>query len=249
MGVCAHASGARTLVSRDYTVVTVPKSFADFAIPSCYRFLPTVPAGCTPAFGGSGRETKAITYDGRYPPLYYAIVGLPSLAWHTDVAVYLMRLLSGLLSALFLGLALAWAIVWSESRLLVLAVAVTVTPMVIIFSSVVNPTGLECATATCVWTGGLILVLDRPSRPPPGLIAAIATAATVMVLSRQLSPLWLAIIALCLIAIAPQSVPVLIQRQSVRIAAVVVTFAGVMAVVYTLWAHSLYETPTGPAVP
>ena len=47
------------------------------------------------------------TYVGRYPPLYYAIVGLPSLAWHTDVAGYLMRLVSGLLSVLFLGPAAA----------------------------------------------------------------------------------------------------------------------------------------------
>jgi hypothetical protein len=49
------------------------------------------------------------TYVGRYPPLYYAIVGLPSLVWHTNTAVYMMRLLSGLLCALLLGLAIALA--------------------------------------------------------------------------------------------------------------------------------------------
>jgi hypothetical protein len=229
--------------------VKVPKSFADFAIPSCYRLSPKMPAGCAPVFGDSGRETTTITYDGRYPPLYYAIVGLPSLAWHTDMAVYLMRLLSGLLCALFLGLALALATVWSASRLLVLAVAVTVTPMVIIFGSVVNPTGLECATAVCLWTGGLVLMLDHASNPPPSLIAATATSASVMVLTRGLSPLWLAIIAIFLTAAAPRSLPVLLQRQSVRIAIGVVTFVSVVAVIYIFWAHSLYETFTGPGVP
>jgi hypothetical protein len=246
--ICAEYSSADRC-NRTFTVVKVPESFADFAIPSCYRLSPKMPAGCAAVFGGSGRETTTITYDGRYPPLYYAIVGLPSLAWHTDMAVYLMRLLSGLLCALFLGLALALATVWSASRLLVLAVAVTVTPMVIIFGSVVNPTGLECATAVCLWTGGLILMLDHANDPPPSLIAATASAASVMVLTRGLSPLWLAIIAICLTAAAPRSLPVLLQRQSVRIAIGVVTFASVVAVTYIFWAHSLYETFTGPGVP
>jgi hypothetical protein len=230
------------------TVVTVPESFANFTSPGCF-LNPVVPGGCDLGLRGSGPDATVTTYVGRYPPLYYAIVGVPSLAWHTDVADYLMRLVSGLLSALFLGLALALATVWSHSRLLVLAVAVAATPMVFIWGSVVNPSGLEIATAVCVWTGGLILVLDRSSHPPPSLIAATAVAAIVMVLTRGLSPLWLAVIAVSLAALAPRSLPVLIRQQNIRIAAGAVALAGAAAVAYIIGAHALSVYPVGQAVP
>ncbi len=191
----------------------------------------------------------AATYVGRYPPLYYALVGLPSLVWNADAAVYLMRLLSGLLTALFLGLALALAAVWSRSRLLVLAIGLAATPTVMIFGSEVNPSGLEMATAICVWTGGLILVLDRARNPPPSLVAATAVAAVVMVSMRGLSPLWLAIIATSLAVLAPRSLALLIRWQRVRMAVGAIAFAGFMAVVYIVWAHALTVYPIGQLVP
>ncbi len=226
------------------SVVTVPESFARFH-PACYPVVPW----CDHGLRGSGAETLAATYVGHYPPLYYSIVGLPSLARHSDVAVYLMRMLSCLLNALFLGLALSLASVWSRSRLLLLAIAVAGTPMVFIVGSVVNPSGLEISAAICVWTGGLILVLEWSDRPPRSLVAATATAAAVMVLTRGLSPLWLAIIAVSLAALAPHSLPSLIQWQSIRTAAGVVTFAGAIAVVYIVWAHTLTVLPIGQRVP
>ena len=121
--------------------------------------------------------------------------------------------------------------------------------MVFIWGSVVNPSGLEAATAVCVWTGGLILVLDRPSHPPPSLIAATAGAAVVMVLMRGLSPLWLAVIAVSLAALAPRSLPVLIRQHNVRLAAGAVALAGVAAVAYIIGADALSVYPVGQAVP
>jgi hypothetical protein len=247
LALCYTRSSA-SRCNQAVTIVTVPESFANITSGGCF-LKPVVPGGCGSGLRGSGRDATVSTYVGRYPPLYYAIVGLPSLAWHTDVAAYLMRLVSGLLSALFLGLALALAAVWSRSRLLVLAVAVTATPMVFIWGSVVNPSGLEVATAVCVWTGGLILVLDRPSHPPPSLIAATAGAAVVMVLTRGLSPLWLAVIAVSLAALAPRSLPVLIRQHNVRLAAGAVALAGVAAVAYIIGAHALSVYPVGQAVP
>lgn len=231
------------------TIVTVPESFANFAPRDCNVTYTSVPAGRCVGLRGSSRESTAATYVGRYPPLYYAVVGLPSLAWDADAAVYLMRILSGMLSALFLGLAIALATIWSRSRMLLLAVAVTATPTAIIFGSVVNPSGLEISTAICVWTGGLILVLDRASHPPPSLIASTAVASIVMVLMRGLSPLWLALIAGSLAALGPRSLPELMRLRSTRIAAGAVTFASVVAVAYILWAHALSVSPIGQPVP
>jgi hypothetical protein len=245
---CEGVHGANAC-DKAITVVTVPESFASFAVPSCrYLIFQNLPANCGHGLRGSGREAIGVTYVGRYPPLYYAIVGVPSLVWHTNTAVYLMRLLSGLLCSMFLGLAIALAALWSRSRLLVLAVAVTASPMAIIFGSVVNPSGLEIATATCVWTGGLILVLDRSSDPPTSLVAATAIAASVMVLSRGLSPLWLAVIGGFLAALAPRSLRVLLRSRTVRAAAGGVGLATLIAVGYIVWAHALSVYPAGQPV-
>jgi hypothetical protein len=245
-GGCTFLSTVQRCSAAD-TVVTVPSSFADFSRSECF-FLQQFPAGCSVGLRGSNREVKATTYVGRYPPLYYAIVGLPSLVSSTDTGVYLMRLVSGLVSAIFLGLALALASFWSRSRLLVAAVAVAASSMVLIFSSVVNPSGLECATAICVWTGGLILVMDQPDHPRPSVVAATAVAASVMVLMRGLDPLWLAIIAVSLVALAPHSMATLLRWTRVRVAAGITGLIGVVAVGYILWAHALSVYPIGAPV-
>ena len=113
----------------------------------------------------------------------------------------------------------------------------------------VNPSGLEISAAICVWTGGLILVLDRATHPPPSLIASIAVASIVMVLMRGLSPLWLAVIAATLAVLGFRSLPALIRLRTVRVAAGAVTFTGVVAVVYILLAHALSVSPLGQPVP
>lgn len=244
---CTKNSSSKANCDQAVTVVTVPQSFANFTNPLCLYVY--IYPGCSAQLTGSDRPTTATTYVGRYPPLYYAMVGSPSLVWHTTEAVYLMRLLSGVITALLLGLAFALAAVWSRSRFLVIAVAVTATPMVFIFGSAINPSALEAAAAVCTWTGGLILVLDRPGRPPPSLIAATTVAASLMVLSRSLSPLWLAVIAVSLAALAPRSLPVLIRQRSVQMAVAALGVVTVAAVAFIVWAHSLDVFPVGLPVP
>jgi hypothetical protein len=248
LAVCEQQLG-KARCDRAVTVVSVPQSFADFGGDQCYIFPRAEPAGCGRGLSGSIGSSMAATYVGRYPPLYYAIVGLPSLIFKADAAVYGMRLVSALLASLFLGLAFALARVWSRSRLLPVAVAVTATPMVHIFGSLVNPSGLECTAAVCVWTGGLVLVIDRRSQPPPSLLIATVGAAVVMVLTRALSPLWLTLIVVTLVTLAPGSVATLFRSRSVQIGAGVVAVAAVAAVSYVEWAHSLSVYPVGFAVP
>ena len=151
-------------------------------------------------------SVKAITYDGRYPPLYYAIVGLPSLVSQTDAAVYAMRFFSGALTALLLGLAIALAARWSSNKMLLLAVTVAATPLVLVFGSTVNPSGLEMSAALCVWTGALVLVLEHAHRPPTGLVIACAASSVALVFSRPISALWLAIIAVSVAALRPSAI-------------------------------------------
>jgi hypothetical protein len=239
-----HVTGQPAAVIR----VTVPSSFADATEANCYAFHPTVPAGCGHGLVGSGRDTTTTTTVGRYPPLYYALVGWPSLWWHSDVAVYLMRFMSALLSAVLLGLALAVAGVFGRSRLLVAGVAVAATPMAIFLGSVVNPSGLEIAAAVCTWTCGLVLVLDHRRLAPPGLVVATAASAMVLVLVRGLSPLWLALAALSMVALVPSALAQLLRWRRVRVAAVVVAVTGAAAVAFILVARTLAVYPGGKRV-
>ena len=84
-------------------------------------------------------EYVATIYNARYPPLYYSIVGLPSLLADSNWAVYLMRLFSAALSSLFIALAVTSAYVWSKNRLLIAGIVIAATPMVMYLAGIINP--------------------------------------------------------------------------------------------------------------
>lgn len=236
-------------------LVRVPAFFALPANrndPTCYHRRPTVPASCAPALANVGNAmTPSWIYVARYPPLYYAIVGLPSLFGAGPLTVYLMRLVASLISAVFLGLAVMSAVVWSKQRLLLAGVLVATTPMVLFLGGVVNPSGLEVAAAISVWTSGTLLVTEHLHDPPPGLMAVLGASAAVFELVRALSPFWLALIALVLVGIADwRGLAAFFARRPPRWMLAGVALVGVVAVAWILGEHStdVYSrSPLGPA--
>jgi len=231
------------------TTVTVPASFADDAhLASCFAGRPDVPAGCAPRLSTSSAPMSVGTYVGRYPPLYYLLVGLPTLIWRGSGAVVAMRLLGAMWCALLLGLALA-AAVWSRSRLLVAGVAVAITPLVVFLTGVVNPSGLEISAAIATWTGALVLVLDHRRHAPPALTALTAGAATVLALSRGLSDVWLAVVAVVALALVPEAFGLLVRQRRVRRAGLWPALAAAGGAVFVLAASTLSVVPDGIPVP
>ncbi len=231
-----------------YTVVTVPHRFSNWPFPSNCNTNFEVPDSCPTHLRGADEPAQAITYDGHFPPLYYAIVGLPSLVTQTDAAVYAMRLVSGALTAILVGLSFALAAFWSTRKLLVLGVAVAATPMVFVFGSTINPSALEMSAALCAWTSALLLVLEYSDRPPISLIVACTAASIALVLSRPVSALWLAIIAGFCAALRPAAIRSLLQDRRACIGSGAVAVATVVAVVYVLLDHSLKLGPATPPV-
>lgn len=176
-----------------YTGVTVPAVFASGAgYSTCFAFHPDVSASCARPLTASTRTVRVDTYVGRYPPLYYLAVGLPSLLSVSTTGIYLMRLMSSLLDALLISLALFVVITWSSRKLLLVGVMVAATPMAWFLGGMVNPSGFEICAAISLWTCGLVLVLEHPDRPPPGLVATVAVAAALFSLARPISPFWVA---------------------------------------------------------
>ncbi len=233
------------------STVTVPGTFGNGAeLMLCYLWHPTVPASCAAHVRLSAHPGRFSTYSGRYPPLYYAIDGLPTLAIDSTSAVIWMRLLGALLCSILIGLALASIAVWSRSPILPTGFLCALTPAAIYMGAMVNPNGLEIAAAICLWCAGLILALEHADDPPRGLIVVLAASGCVLTLTRALSPLWtiLALGAVVLLA-GPRVVwRHLRTRRDVRWAAVALFACGVFAVTWILVAHSLWVLPAGPPV-
>jgi hypothetical protein len=187
---------------------------------------------------------------GRYPPLYYALVGWPTDVWASSNGFYGVRLLSALWSALFLALALMAIVAWSRSRLLLAGFLLAMTPMTIFLASTVNPNGLETTIATCLWVAGLVLVLERAEAPPPGLIALVTVAGCALAMVRVLSPLWVCLIGLALLGLGrPRQLWHLLRRhRGVQVGLGLVVVCAVAGALWVLVVHANQTLP-GLVVP
>lgn len=236
-----------------FTGLQVPAVYALGAgrYTNCFIQKPTVPASCAPPYTTSTRPVRTSTYVGRYPPLYFAVVGLPSLVVVSPTGIYLMRLLSGLLSDALLTLAVVMVACWSRRRLLLVGMAVAATPMALFLAAMVNPNGFEIAAGICLWCTGIVLVLEHAEAPPPGLVAATAVAAGCLMLARGLSPFWVACIAVVLAVLGGMSALRALWRSSaVRLALATLVPVGAFAVWWVVAEHALDLVPDGiPVAP
>lgn len=232
-------------------IVRIPAAYAGLgALVQCYQFKANEPASCAPAYHGSARIVSDEISNARYQPLYYAIVGIPSLFTDSEVGIYLMRLLSGALSALFLALAVMAAVTWGRSRLLLAGIVVAATPSVLSLAGVVNPSGFETSVAICLWTGALILVRERLADPPAGLVLLVGASAGVEALVRSLSPFWVAFTLLVALAVADWALLARFLRwRPAWLAGGFVAVCGAWATGWILLEHSLNVLPPSAPVP
>lgn len=187
------------------TLVDIPPVWEGVhAVPVCFAFKPAVTADCAPGFPNDLQEPPVTTSAGRYPPLYYTLVGWAGRLLPDSTGLYLMRLVSAALSA---GL-LAWA-VRSLARvvrppLAVLGVLAAATPMVWFLAGSVNPNGFEITAALALWCHLAAVIRWRERSPEPvprSLLAGLVVSGTALAFTRSLSPLYLlGILALALTA-------------------------------------------------
>jgi hypothetical protein len=227
------------------TGVTIPELYSlGGPYAKCFAFKDEVAASCAGHLSGSRNEVKTTTYAGRYPPLYYAIVGLPSLLTVSSSGIYLMRLTSDLMSATFLALAIMSIVEWSKKRNLLVGLLLAATPMTFFLGGVVNPSGLEITSAICLWCSGLVLALERSQAPPSGLVATAMVAAATLMLSRGMSPLWVAVIIVILASVAGRHGLFAIARShAARWSLVLLVPSAAFALIWIHAAHALDLVP------
>ena len=189
----------------EVSVYRVPESFAVPLIP-CFTNGAANPA-CAAPMNDSGRLVSAISYVGNYNPLYYVLVGWPSLFVLGAKSVYLMRLCSAALNALLLWLAARTALEARQPRRALLCLAAAATPMTLFFGGIVNPNGTEICAAMLVWSVVLRLATARgPAAVAPaarGLAGRGALGLILLCNLRMLGPLWVALIAVVGCWVAP----------------------------------------------
>ncbi|MCU1422409.1 MAG: hypothetical protein JWN36_2060 [Microbacteriaceae bacterium] len=256
----AHAVKAASVVRGELsgapsvhgTVVRVPAYVAYVYDQTCYAFHPTVTAACgaAPISGDPDRIVTTATTAGLYNPIYYALVGWPTLLAHDETGVYLMRIVSGILSSLFLAAAVAMIATWRRRMIPLLGIAIASTPMVFFLNASINPNSLE-VTATLAAFVGVLSIVHRPDRSLLVERAVIVTvSAALAVNTRGLSPLWVAIAVLVPFALVGWArIRELLRQRAVIVAIVVIAAATVAALLWTTFSNSLGSAITDPEHP
>ncbi len=195
----------RSKLLKGYTFVELPAIYGSSGRHlNCFARKPNRDASCHTFTGSQTKTIRVITEAGHHPPAYYAVVGGISRIWPTAAgAVYLMRFVTVLITALFVAIAVRVLLRLTAPRVALVGLAAALTPMVLSFGAAVNPTALETAAAIATWACGLVLVSEmrRGEAPARGLVIQLGVSAAALVLARQISMFWLALIALIFAAL------------------------------------------------
>jgi hypothetical protein len=192
----------------------------------------------------SSKTVEAVTSAGLYNPLYYAMVGWPSLLTSSNVGIYGMRIVSAIIVSLFLACAFGMIAMLRRPTLPLIGFATAVTPMVLFLDGNVNPNSLEIA-ATLTTFVGVLSVVREPARELLAARAAIIfVSAAIAANMRGLSPLWVAVAVLApLILESRAGLAGLLRTRPIRFAIGGTAVACIAAVAWLLGSNSLGTAP------
>ena len=197
------------------TIVRLPTDLAaSVALPNCYAFHSDNAADCVPKLPArTGDSVPVETFAGQYPPLYYALVGWPSLLLTGEAGLYAMRLASAAISAAMLTWGAFRLTTVRGNRLALWGAVVAITPMCLFLAGTVNPAGWEIAAAVSFWAACLAIV-SRHGPVGTGALVQAAVSGAVLVNIRASSPFWaLAIVAVAIVAAPPGRLRELVRHR------------------------------------
>ena len=241
----ARVPRALRRVEHSARVVRAPEIYRSIIIP-CFTRQRDLLAPCL-RFSGSHRDVDVVNYEALQPPAYYAAVGVASWLFRPGTGtVYLMRLVSALLTGALIATAVTALRRSVSPRVLGAGVVVAVTPMVLFLGGVVNPGGAEIAAALAFWVCGLVLTSRATERVENWLVTGAGIAGCVLALSRPLGPLWIALIALTILGVADRAaLRSVAQSRRARLWAALIVTSMVVQVAWDLVAGPRDATLVG----
>ena len=223
--------------------VEVPPSLVRAARPICASYTYTRHDNCHAA-DRVGAYVEVASGAARYNPAFYWVVGAPAQALSGAAFVYALRAVAALLCAALVwcagyALAVGFRTTWP-----LLGAGVALTPVFVYSTAIGAPNGVEMTSALALWSAALALrgprtVGDGPLLTPRTerrLLLVAVVAASVLVTTRLLGPLWLLLIlAVTLGALGRTRVTTLVRAHRVTVTAggAVVTLAVGAALAWT----------------
>jgi Predicted membrane protein (DUF2142) len=189
------AAGARTFELPTGLVPTTISCFNNLFM----RANTAAPAKCEIKLGPEPGERRYVSYEAVNPPYMYVFSGaaMRLAGDHNSVRAYrLGRAAMGFVCLVLLAAALM--LLWDRTAgpLSLLGAMVATTPTGVWSFSVLNPSGLEIAGATC-WAAVFLRLLRKPA-PPRWLWAAAAAGGVALATARSSGPLFIVLIPLCI---------------------------------------------------
>ncbi|SDZ41483.1 DUF2142 domain-containing protein [Herbiconiux ginsengi] len=240
-----------TMVERG-GVLHVPAAIAfENQVPSCFAFYADIPASCSPAFEGDpGALVETFSSASLYNPVYYALVGWPSLILPDFTGIYAMRIMSAVLTSFFLATCFWMIGSWGARRLPTLGVMIGITPIVTYLMGTVNPNALEFTAGLALFAGMLSIVLHPNEQLLGGRLALVVISAALVSNSRGISPLWVAVLlVLPLVLLTGRQLGALLKRPGVWVSILLIAITALISGWWTLSSNSLGTAPSaGPDV-
>lgn len=214
--------------------VTIPEMYRDAQDFMCNAFHPDAPESICDVSKVFSHETpdgirRVVSPAALYNPLYYGMVGWPSLLPDNLLNIYLMRLISATVSALFFAWGFRALRQADIPALGMVAATAAVTPAAVFLCSVINPQALEISAAFALWCQ-LLLVIRRPD---PELLGRrmwlLAFIAIMFANSRGLSPFFLALIVISCVALQPWRFTWRVIKERRSWLPILITFVGTVA--------------------
>ncbi|MHA7220758.1 DUF2142 domain-containing protein [Arthrobacter sp. RHLT1-20] len=228
--------------------VRVPAYIANLHAQDCYKFRQDTAANCAPAIpSDANAEAIGVTSAGSYNPMYYWIVGLPSLLLTGQPALFAMRILSAVLSAAFYAAGFTALAQLRQARIPVLMASLAVTPMVLFLAAGINPNSLEVA-ATMAAFCGFVVTLDNAHRVRHVLPAVVTVIASTIVLAntRQVSLIWLLCALVAGVLLFRGADIKAAFRNRLVLTGVALTVPGVLLGIY--WIYLMLHAPANSGV-
>jgi hypothetical protein len=212
-------------------------STADSTV-NCFITKTGQSAACDPGFSSWPRNpAEALTWVARYPPAYYAVVGIPSLALQGAPAVYAMRLVSSVLTCALLAAGMTALRSTRFPRAASAAGLLCLTPTLLCLTGMVNPSGFEIAAGFATWAFFLPVLLDPGAGNVPRRVLGGSVALGILVNARPASGVMAALIGVTLAVLVTRKLADRLRGPLLWGAGGVVAVAGVAAVGWTIRFH------------
>lgn len=180
------------------TKAVIPENIANALSLTCFAFDASTDASCQAQSRNTSEQlVVAGGTAGLNSPVYYAAVGWPSLVFTGDAAYYAMRIMSAVLCAFAFGVLVMQLGEMRRSRWAFVGAIVGITPMALYLGGMVNPNGVEVASAGALLVTMLAMARGTSTGSRLWEQATLALVSAVLLMStRSISLLWILLIAL-----------------------------------------------------